>query len=302
MSRKLRTSLLALAIASAFAGPARADSKHDPVILEARADAAQAILEIRGANLAGATPVLTLGTLPTPLQVLGATATRMEALLPPGIEPGTYLLALTVAKKRKDGGDDDRDAKGEVFWVTIGAQGPVGPAGPAGPEGAAGQAGLAGPAGPAGATGPAGPIGATGIQGPAGPSGSTGPQGLAGPAGATGPQGPAGPAGATGPQGPEGPPGYSGPYILWSVINADSSIRAGHGVYSVHLGDGDYVLNIGRDISNCAIVATPETTAMHISTRVLVPGNRINVRTTRGRDIFGLSIYEASAFSVVITC
>ena len=160
---------LAVVVTAALAGAARADSKNDPMIVEARANAAQSILEIRGFNLAGTKPVLVLGSLPTPLQILSTTSTRMEALLPAGLEPGSYLLSLTVKKKEKDG-----DERGDEFWVTIGAQGP---------SGKDGKDGVAGPTGPAGATGPMGP------QGPAGLAGATGPQGLAGPPGPPGASG-----------------------------------------------------------------------------------------------------------------
>ena len=178
MSTSIRI-LAALAAAAALSGPALADSKNDPMIVEARANAAQSILEIRGFNLAGTKPVLVLGSLPTPLQILSTTSTRMEALLPAGLEPGSYLLSLTVKKKEKDGRDDD-DARGDEFWVTIGAQGP------------------------------AGRDGKDGVAGPSGPVGATGPQGPAGPVGPTGPQGPIGSQGEAGPAGPPGPPGAGG--------------------------------------------------------------------------------------------
>lgn len=181
--------LAAFAVAAALSGPALADSKNDPLIVEARANGAQTALEIRGYNLAGTKPVLTLGTLATPLQILSATSTRMEALLPAGIEPGSYLLALTVKKKEKNGrDDDDGDERGDIFWVTIGAAGP------------AGKDGIAGPAGQAGASGPMGP------------------QGLPGPTGATGPQGPAGQQGAVGPMGPPGAPGTGGTLVSFDAL------------------------------------------------------------------------------------
>lgn len=166
MSHRLRLSLMTLAVVAALSGPAAADPRKDPLIAEARANAALTTLEIRGWNLAGSNPVLTLGAVETPLRILSATATRLEALLPPGIEPGTYLLALTVKKNPKDGrDDDDRDPRGDAFWVTIGAQGPAGPKGAAGEPGPMGATGLAGPAGPAGPPGPPGASGAVCIAG-----------------------------------------------------------------------------------------------------------------------------------------
>jgi len=96
-----------------------------------------------------------LGIGAAPLAIILLTPTRIEAALPAGIAPGTYLLTLTVGKQKdKAGGSEDRLS--DEFWVTLGAQGPTGPQGPAGPAGATGQQGLAGPVG---ATGPQGPPG-----------------------------------------------------------------------------------------------------------------------------------------------
>lgn len=158
----------AVTIAIAAALPTLADSPRDPVIFEARANAAQTILQVFGTNLGGNNPKLTLGAIATPLQVITSNSNLVEALLPPGIAPGTYLLTLTFRNGRKDGRDDE-GVHGDVFWMTIGAAGPPGPAGVAGLPGPAGATGPVGATGPAGATGPQGPQGPTGPQGPAGP-------------------------------------------------------------------------------------------------------------------------------------
>lgn len=218
MNTPFRTLLAVAAVAAAFHAPvANADSSkdNDAVITEVRANAAGTALVVTGANLGGGTPKLTFGTLAAPLAVTSASSTQIVAQLPAGVSPGSYLLTLTVGKRRDKSGDDE-EARGDEFWVTLGATGsqgsagPVGAQGPAGPAGPTGATGATGPAGATGAQGPSGPTGATGAQGPSGPAGANGAQGAAGPIGATGAsgaQGPAGPTGATGARGPAGPAG-----------------------------------------------------------------------------------------------
>ena len=149
MTKTLRGLAAIAAVAHLAVAPAAlADSARDPVITEARANEANTMLQVIGTSLSGGTPLLTLGTQAAPLVVTLATPTRIEALLPPGIAPGTYLLTLTTGKQRQTKGSDAEGPRGDVFWVTLGAQGSAGPQGPAGPAGATGQQGLAGPPGP----------------------------------------------------------------------------------------------------------------------------------------------------------
>lgn len=164
---------IALVALSGAAPSAGADSARDPVITEARANDANTILQVVGTDLSGGAPRLTLGTQAAPLVVTLATSTRIEALLPPGVPPGTYLLTLTIGKYRDRKSSDSEGPRGDEFWVTLGAQGPSGPQGIAGPAGATGQQGLAGPPGPAGPQGVAGATGPAGPQGPPGPGGGT---------------------------------------------------------------------------------------------------------------------------------
>lgn len=168
----------------AFAGAAllalapfvHADSARDPVIVEAHANDASTSLRVTGSAFP-ATPRLTLGTVAAPLVVTASSATQIDALLPPGIAPGTYLLSLTSGRK----GSDAEGPRGDVFWVTLGAQGAPGaegPRGPAGAPGATGQQGLTGPMGPMGPAGPQGPRGndgLPGLRGPEGPAGTSSP-------------------------------------------------------------------------------------------------------------------------------
>jgi hypothetical protein len=172
-------------IASGQPGPS---GPPQPTIHKATANLTTNQLTIDGANL-GTAPTAVLQT--TTLAIVSATGSQVVATLPPGVAPGSYLLAVT------NGG---RTAE---FSVTTGAVGPTGPTGLQGPAGATGAQGSPGPQGLTGATGAVGP---QGPAGPAGATGATGAQGPAGPAGATGAQGPAGATGATGPQGPKGDP------------------------------------------------------------------------------------------------
>lgn len=194
---------LALAGASLAASTAiHAESSHQPAIIAARADGA--FLRIEGFEFGAGKPVITLGGVN--VVVVASTATRVDALVPVELAPGSYLLTLTAAKRKKD--DDRGDAsRYDEFWVTIGAAGPPGVAGPAG---SMGPAGPMGPMGLTGATGAAGATGATGPQGPVGPQGATGPVGSPGKEGPAGPPGKDGASGLPGKEGPQGPAGTAG--------------------------------------------------------------------------------------------
>jgi hypothetical protein len=250
-----RSNLLALCVAGAlFAAstPGFADSSHAPAITEAHADGA--MLRITGLELAGGTPKLTLGS--AELSIVSATATHIDALLPVGVAPGSYLLTLTLAKSRNDRSDDN--SKYEEFWVTIGAAGAAGkdgvagPQGPAGPMGATGAIGPQGSQGLAGAKGDPGPQGPAGNAGPAGPSGPAGPggkqgeNGLDGKEGARGPEGPVGPAGQDGPIGKDGATGPAGPAGLGST--------SGQGAVTVSSGP------IGATGNNAAVLVSATVT------------------------------------------
>lgn len=155
----MRTRTIIVALGIAFGpGFARADSLPTPIVTEAHADAITTVLHVTGANFDRGTPSVTLGSLAKPLTLVNVTATQIDALLPPGIAPGGYLLTVIVARNA----DNKGETRSDEFWVTLGAEGPKGDSGPAGPQG------------PQGATGPQGPQGATGPQGPAGPAGSGG--------------------------------------------------------------------------------------------------------------------------------
>ena len=174
MGRTIRCAAAGAALALALAAPVQAASTRDPVITEARADDAGVFLQVVGTGLPTAGRLrLTLGAFATPLQVTLSTPTRIEALLPPGIAPGDYLLSITTVGQ----GSGDDGPRGDASWITVGARGEAGPAGapgPAGPPGPMGPTGQQGLAGLPGPQGPAGPEGSPGLPGPAGPMGPAG--------------------------------------------------------------------------------------------------------------------------------
>jgi hypothetical protein len=138
------------------------------------------VLHIVGTNFGAALPQVTLGS--QRLAVVSNSATRVDALVPATLAPGSYLLTLAPGNANGDHSGSGTHGEGnyDEFWVTFGASGAAGAPGAPGAPGAAGPAGRDGAAGP---QGPAGPIGPQGVQGIAGPVGPAGPQGIAGPAG-----------------------------------------------------------------------------------------------------------------------
>lgn len=172
---KIRSLLLSAFAASllGLAGASFADSSHQPAITAAHAEGG--VLRIDGINFGTAKPKVMLGTLP--LSVVAVTATKIDAVLPSTVAPGSYLLTVTAGKGKGGGDDHDDNSRYDESWITIGetgAQGPAGAMGPAGPSGATGPMGLPGPEGPQGLTGATGPAGPQGPMGPAG-GGSSGP-------------------------------------------------------------------------------------------------------------------------------
>ena len=154
----MRVVVLALAVAACGARPAAQEEVErpgpvpPPLVVAAQVSGDQSLLTVSGLHL-GPGPGVTLGL--SPLAVSGYVpapaggAEVVTAWLPPGMRPGTYLLALTRAS----------DAEVALFHLTVGAVGPAGVPGPPGLPGPAGAPGPAGPAGPGGVA--AGATGAT---------------------------------------------------------------------------------------------------------------------------------------------
>jgi hypothetical protein len=86
--------------------------------------------------------------------------------------------------------------------------------------------------------------------GPAGAKGATGAAGASGGPGATGA------AGAAGAKGADGASAVS----LWAEVRENGEVISGNGIVSVEKGTGPiYILTFNRDISKCAVVASPAT-------------------------------------------
>jgi hypothetical protein len=147
-----------------------AASSHQLVIDSATADLTAHVLTITGMNFGTTAPAVSLNNMS--LVVISFTPTTIQATIPSGFTPGSYLLTVSTSS-----GTPFND----LFDVTIGNTGATGATGATGPTGATGATG------PTGATGATGPTGATGATGPTGATGATGPTGATG---ATGPPGP----------------------------------------------------------------------------------------------------------------
>jgi hypothetical protein len=120
---------------AALAEPALAGGPALLVVNSASAD--DGILTIRGVNFGAAAPYVTLGGLP--LDVLSSNPGEIEAQLPDGTAPGSYLLVVARNPHR---------VPFYLFDVTIGAAGPQGEQGPKGDRGPQGEPGPQGPPGP----------------------------------------------------------------------------------------------------------------------------------------------------------
>lgn len=102
--------------------------------------------------------------------------------------------------------------------------------------------------------------------------------------------------------GPQGPAGPAGSAVYWSRINADGTIHSGNLVQSVnYFANTSYILNLTHTVVGCAVLATSHTLGLVISAE-FIPGDRIEVRTSRGFDIFGISMTRDSAFSIMVYC
>jgi hypothetical protein len=174
-------------------------------------------LVIYGHNFGTKTGTVKLGDTRLTTQSWGQE--EIVAILPIDIDPGSYLLVVTVPTRLLP--------LVAALGVTLGAGGLQGEPGPAGPQG---------PAGPAGPKGDKGDPGIQGIQGEKGEKGEKGDKGDTGATGATGAPGADGHSPVltwsgdqiaidgsvtgphlTGPQGPAGPAGTVSPEVLEAI-------------------------------------------------------------------------------------
>lgn len=111
--------------------------------------------------------------------------------------------------------------------------------------------------------------------------------------------GPAGPAGPTGPVGP------AGPGSLFAVVGADGTLARGSaGVTAAHLSAGAYQVDLGKDVSGCAYVASPGAT-----NAATVPASMATVATRAGNtnaafvEIFDLTgAAHDEPFHLIVAC
>ncbi len=190
-----RAVCVALALTALLAQdrPALATGSLLPRIREVQADLDAGQILIRGENFVrrpqdGVSVALSGEA----LSVVSFSPPEIVALLPAGIEPGTYRLSVVRGGILP---------VGDAMDVTLGTQGPPGTEGREGPEG---------PMGETGPTGIQGPKGDTGDKGDRGEPGTPGARGLPGVQGEQGIQGIPGLKGDKGDRGEPGPSG-SGP-------------------------------------------------------------------------------------------
>ena len=153
------------------------DAPPQLVISSAQVDFGIGRIYVAGKNFGSATaPEVKLND--QVLTLNSFTDGTVDAMLPAGIAPGSYILRVSRGPST---------TQNDVFDVTLGAVGPKGDKGDKGEQGL---------------QGPKGDKGDQGIQGPKGDKGDTGAAGASGQPGPSGPPGVPGPKGETGATGP----------------------------------------------------------------------------------------------------
>jgi hypothetical protein len=143
----MRRAVIALFVLLLASSAAAQGSRPQLLITRAEANLATELLSIEGRYFVWANDLAPLVWLnEVPLSIVAVSDARVEAGLPRGLAPGTYLLRVSRGSGAVQNG---------TFIVTIGAVGPRGADGPPGPPGQ----GLPGPSGAPGAVGPPGPPG-----------------------------------------------------------------------------------------------------------------------------------------------
>ena len=131
----VRRLLAALVIASAAAlVPAMAQRTTPLQVNAVVADAGLTRITVRGVAFPTPTArnlLVYLRGSRLPLTILGGDASTIEAQLPAGLDPGSYMVVVT----------DLRGAELDSFAATLGSSGQQGPTGPAGPQGVPGPTG-----------------------------------------------------------------------------------------------------------------------------------------------------------------
>ncbi|HET9652674.1 MAG TPA: hypothetical protein VFP36_10800, partial [Usitatibacter sp.] len=139
---RLRPLSLAVSLAIASLAPLPLDAlaaNPQPVIDYVTADSGLVNLTVQGHNFSSVRRLaITISGDSQALDIVSTTNTSIVALLPLGIQPGSYVVTLADGANEQD------------FFVTLGSSGAVGPTGPMGPTGATGATGTDGSQGPVG--------------------------------------------------------------------------------------------------------------------------------------------------------
>jgi hypothetical protein len=120
-----------------------------------------------------------------------------------------------------------------------------------------------------------------------------------GPAGNQGPEGPKGAPGATGAEGPKGANGEPA-NVSWAEVNIEGHLLAGHGALESKEVATHYFVAFDRDMTDCAVVATPngptnlESTILSTHTQ----GTEVDVYISDSKT----ETESAAGFSIVAYC
>jgi hypothetical protein len=127
-----------------------------------------------------------------------------------------------------------------------------------------------------------------------GPAGTPGAKGVVGAPGATGATGADG---ATGAEGPKGGNGESA-NVKWASIGEEAQIKAGKGVVGAALANTPikhYAIAFDQDMTNCAVVADPMTSA-EATGAVILAGTEVFVYLKTNEGTF------EAPFSIIAYC
>jgi hypothetical protein len=108
------------------------------------------------------------------------------------------------------------------------------------------------------------------------------------------------PKGELGPEGKQGPKGEPGTpaTALWAALNSDGTLRAGSHVVASS-GTNPYTVTFDRDISNCALVASPNGPSVQlvVSAVVAVEQDQVQVFVvSRETGVSSTSTVSVAAF------
>jgi len=127
----------------------------------------------------------------------------------------------------------------------------------------------------------------------------TGPAGAPGAKGLTGANGSPGAPGSAGDKGAEGPKGSTGESanVKWGIVRGSGSIQASKGVVAAPFSTDHYAVAFNSDITNCAVVATPNIGSDEVTIDVSKAGTEAKVFM---KEADGVVV--GADFSIVANC